>query len=120
MIGADGWICNTGYRFPSRWWWRDLIRIPVRVAVHKYERLTRGFSRFDMRNADGFLADIIAGSAYWHFVHTQSWPSTMAQADWLDILLEIRDGFTRVDGVYWSPDDMAFDLLRENFAWLWK
>lgn len=104
MIGADRWIYGH----------------PFKAIIHMWERLTRGFSRFDMWDAEEYLADVISGAAYWHFAHTHSWPGDMPHDDWLDVLLEIRDGFdSRDECGYRRPTDLGFDLFRENFAWLW-
>lgn len=120
MIGADRRILNIGFRPFSSYWWRAVRRIPTRYIKHKYQRLTRGFSDADMWNGDGFIADVISATAYWHFSNGMGYPGRMTHEEWLDTLLEIYEGFRNPDDdVDWRPSDMAWDLLKENHADLW-
>lgn len=113
-VGADRWILHPRYpRASRRWWGEALWGIPKRFTLHKWERLTRGFSRYDMLNGDLYLVDIIAATAYWHFAHSRGHPAGMTHEEWLGILLEIRDGFTAEDEDGF-PAGMAWDLLRKH------
>ncbi|OMC55414.1 hypothetical protein A5747_13565 [Mycobacterium sp. IS-836] len=120
MTGADGWIYSNHYRPFTRKWWQEWFRIPVRALRHWIERAARGYSQFDMWNGGDYLADVIAGTAYWHFVHNHGWPVRMTREEWLDILLEIHDGFsTRDEYDDLQIPDIAWDLLRENLNTIW-
>lgn len=104
MIGADRWLKRLS---------RGYLR-------HKWQRLKRGYSDFDMWNADGYLADVISATAYWHFVHNHGFDPFYGEERWLENLLEIYDGFKRDDDdMDWQPPAMAWDLLREMFPSLW-
>lgn len=118
MIGADHWIyCND---YPLSWtWFKYLPKWFERVTTHVWQRLSRGFSDADMWNADRFLADLIAATTYWHFIHNRGHPASVTNDEWLDILLIIRDGFTRDDDIEDLPAPVAWDLLREFFGELW-
>jgi hypothetical protein len=129
MIGADRRILRSGYRRFILPWWRDILwNIPRRYVVHKWQRLTRGYSDMDMWNADGFLADLISATAYWHFAHSHGFGGLYVERygweqgrqRWLEDLLEIYEGFRRGDDdADRHPPDMAWDLLREMFPSLW-
>lgn len=122
-IGADRWILNTGYRRFSAYWWREVWKIPGHYVVHKYQRFNRGFSDADMVNGCDYLADVISATAWWHFSNCNGYPGVPpgeTYEAWLDTLLEIYEAFRRdEDDIDWAPADMAWDLLRENYAGLW-
>ncbi|WPH57799.1 hypothetical protein [Mycobacterium phage WXIN] len=127
MIGADNWILKSGWRPLTKYWRRDIRKMPWRYTKHKYQRLTRGFSDADMWNADGYLADIISATAYWHFVHNKGIPMQYvalhgdnADEEWRSALLDLYEGFRNEgDDIDWHPSAEAFDLLRETFRDLW-
>jgi hypothetical protein len=118
MTGADAWIYRND--FPLSWgWFKYLPKWSKRVTMHVYQRLTRVFSDADMWNANLFLADVIAGTADWHFRHNRGFPADITNEEWLDILSGIRDGFTQDDDVDWVPAPWAWDLFRARFNDLW-
>lgn len=120
MIGADGWIYTSPYRKFTRKWWVWWLTIPKVALRHWVERAMRGYSTYDMYNANYYLADVIAGGAYWMFANAHGHPDRMTYEEWLDILLEIRDGFSARDKYDdLAIPDVAWDLLRENFASIW-
>lgn len=119
MIGADRWIYRNDCPL-SIGWFKYLPKWSERVTMHVWQRFRCGYSDADMWNADGFLADLIAATAYWHFVHNRGHPVRMTNEEWLDILLAIRDGFTNdLDDIDWTPSDEAWELFRGNFNDLW-
>ena len=120
MLGADSWIATVGPSFPSRYWFAEVLKIPKRYAIHKYERWTQGVSRYDAYNANSFISDAIAAVIYKSFVHNHSFPMGMSHEEWLDILLEIRDGFSNPDDdIDWTPSYKAWRLLMKYFPTLW-
>jgi hypothetical protein len=121
MIGADRWIAKSGYcRFTPAWWRDVLWVIPRRVLRHKWQRMTTGFSRFDVYNGDNFIADVIAATADGLFNNSHGHPPTMPHEEWLDILLAIRDGFSADDDdTDRTPADSAWELLQQHFKDFW-
>lgn len=120
MTGADRWMFDNGYVKFSRKWFESYLRLPKQLVKHWYQRANRGYSVYDMWNADAYLADVIAGSAYWIFVHGHSHPSNLSEDEWNDVLLTIRDGFTVRDDSD-SPDvsDLAWMLFQKYFRSFW-
>src|SRR5258707_987108 len=103
MTGADRWLFDNGYVKFSRKWFESWARLPKQLVKHWYQRARRGYSVFDMWNADAYLADVIAGSAEWFFHHASGHPSNLSEDEWSDVLLSIRDGFAARDAGD-SPD----------------
>lgn len=122
MIGADKWILKpTGQPFISSYWWASIRKMPRRYPIHLYERLTQGVSRYDAVNLTHFIADAVAMGAWKLFVHGKSYPMNMTNAQWLDVLLDIRDEFTEdPDDPDWAPSDRAWRLLHKHSQDLWS
>lgn len=120
MIGADRWIHKTGYRKFCTSWWKALPLVPFQIVKHRWQRMTRGWSDYDMADGEQFIADIISTTAYQYFAHTHGYPVHMTYEEWLDILLEICEGFSTLNEHHELViPDMAWDLLRENIGGLW-
>lgn len=123
MTGADRWLFENGYVKLSWKWFEYWVTLPKKLGKHWYQRARRGYSVFDMWNAEIYLADVIAGSAEWFFYHGNSVPNNLSEDDWNDVLLAIRDGFAdfaaRDD--FDSPDvpDLAWMLFQKYFRSLW-
>lgn len=119
MTGADAWIYRND--FPLSWgWFKYLPTMVPRICRHLCQRMRRGFSEYDMWNANHFLPDVISGSAYWLFAHTQSYPMHMTYDEWLEILREIGGGFGARDEDFGPViPDLAFDLFREYLREMW-
>lgn len=119
MTGADRWIYRNDYRL-SWGWFKYLPTMVGQILRHWIERAMRGYSTFDMYDGSSYMADVIAGSAYWLFVNAHGHPDRMTHEEWLDILLEIRDGFsTRDEHDNLQIPERAWELLRENFKSIW-
>lgn len=119
VIGADRWIYRNDY--PLSWaWFKYLPAYLARIVKHLWQRMTRGFSDFDMWNGNMFLAEMISGTAYWHFAHSMRSFCGVDREEWLDDLLVIVDGFdARDEGGFLAVPDVAWDLLKEHFYGLW-
>jgi hypothetical protein len=120
MIGADHWIYRNHYRKFTRKWWLEWLTMPREIIRHWVERAARGYSVYDMFNGNEYLSDVISGAAYWLFANAHGHPDRMTHEEWLDILLEIRDGFS-ARNEYDDPTvpHRAWDLLRDNFDSIW-
>lgn len=94
-------------------------KLPKRYVLHKYQRLTKGFSDADMWDARSYLADLISATAWWHFSHNRGYPIRISEEEWLDALLEIYEGFKPNEDDELRVPDHVWDLLRENFYDLW-
>lgn len=89
-------------------------------AKHATQRYVQGFSDFDMWNFDSFLASVIVAGCEWHIAKAKTVPAHVDREEWVDILTEIRDGFTRLGGeLAPSPPKRAWKLLRKHFVHLW-
>lgn len=119
MPRSDAWV----YRKPWRNW--------RRILRHRRERAQRGFSRYDVWNLDGYLAQVIADSLRELRTHGHGYPGTFPnQEAWNRVLEEIERPLrvwaeTQLD---MDADEMerwvsrcreALRLLSENFFWLW-
>lgn len=87
---------------------------------HVTERYVRGFSDLDMWNFDSFLASVVVAGCEWHIRNAKTTPAHLDREEWVDILTEIRDGFT-CRGEEFAPDPpkRAWKLLRKHFMLLW-
>lgn len=90
-------------------------------SLHATQRYARGFSDIDMWNLDGFIADVIVAGCEWHLAHAHATPWHFEKGEWHSVLARIRDGFARKNEDTGAPDptDEAWELLRENFKFLW-
>lgn len=105
MIGADRFIDKLA---------------DEKQALHAYQRYALGVSDVDMWNFDSFLADVIVHGCNWYIDCGSTSPWHLAPDDWKDVLRRIRDGFaTRNSDGTPNPPAEAFDLLRDNFKYMW-
>ena len=106
MIGADKFV--------------DTLHVDTQ-KVHATQRYQRGISDIDMWNLDSLIADVVVFGCDWMMANAHSTPWHLEQGQWHAILAQIRDGFSCRDddsgGV--NPPDEAWQLLKDNFKYMW-
>ena len=129
-------VWKVGYYKGWRWFWWNIKNF-FKTFKYAFQRATRGYSDYDVWNADCYLASLISTLVRRLNETKTSYPASLykdgksdeqASKEWSAILDEISECFEKY-GYYFDYDDFndydetavdrGLDLLKKYFRSLW-